>query len=393
MLSVLRWCAIHLRFSVVVDSIGSDIHNRDLRQIDLFAEQLDLTAALVRAGGLARGRIALVAIDNLAEVLLYRHLQFTFGASEEMGRLTAQRYDRRARERLRQDFDRRVTLAATEHTGTFSWSYPKPILDRVDATIFRVAHRYRNGVYHEDRHNAALLDPLTRLYLAAVGRAWCRAQPEVSMGGNERQLRGLNYISRHAQAGGLALPHAVVALSSELLGGLEVAPRTLATRLAADLERRAAGTDEARRKLVRRGLVASAHADMLRAAELRYVHRADPELVRLQEEASEVLGQLVAQPDDAPAEDLQERFVAAENGQRERIDALRADFRPKLSLGTAASIRKSAKQLREVRDIDRLLSRYEARDERLRLLESCLAWLDRSWDQMVTHEEEVARGK
>lgn len=198
----------------MVDSIGSDIHNRDLRQIDLFAEQLDLTAALVRAGGLARGRIALVAIDNLAEVLLYRHLQFTFGASEEMGRLTAQRYDRRARERLRQDFDRRVTLAATEHTGTFSWSYPKPILDRVDATIFRVAHRYRNGVYHEDRHNAALLDPLTRLSLVAVGRAWCRAQPEVSMGGYERQLRGLNYISRHAQAGGLALPHAVVALSN-----------------------------------------------------------------------------------------------------------------------------------------------------------------------------------
>jgi hypothetical protein len=37
-----------------------------------------LTAATIREGGIARGRTALVATDNLAEVLLYRHAQFTF---------------------------------------------------------------------------------------------------------------------------------------------------------------------------------------------------------------------------------------------------------------------------------------------------------------------------
>lgn len=377
----------------MVDSIGSELHSGDLAQIDLFAEQLDLAAELVRQGGLARGRVALVATDNLAEVLLYRHLQITFGASEETTRLIAQRYDERSRRRLRQDFDRRVTLAATDHAGPFSWSYPKPIVDSFDATIFRVAHRYRNGVYHEDRHNAALIDPLTRLYLAAMGRAWCRAQPEVSMGGYERTLDGLGYVSRHAKGGQLMLPHTVVALAGELLGGLDVSARRLAETLADDLSERATATDETRRQLVRRGLAAGAHADMLRAAELRYTHRADAELVRLQDEASDAIGQLVARSDDIAKDELEQRFVLAEDGQRERIEALRADFRPKLGLGTASSIRSSAKSVREIRDVDRLLSRYEARDERLRLLESCLAWLDRSWDQLVTHEEEIARGK
>ena len=57
----------------------------DLTRFELIAEQLVLAAGLVREGGLARERLALVAIDSLAEVVLYRHMQFTFGASEELG--------------------------------------------------------------------------------------------------------------------------------------------------------------------------------------------------------------------------------------------------------------------------------------------------------------------
>jgi hypothetical protein len=120
--------------------------------------------------------MALVATDNLAEVLLHHHVQLTFQASEDEGVLAVGRYDQRERDRLRNDFDRRVTLGQAEQTGVGAFAFPVPMLNDADATIFRVAHRYRNGVYHADRHNAALLDPLTRLYLAAVGRAWCRAQ-------------------------------------------------------------------------------------------------------------------------------------------------------------------------------------------------------------------------
>ena len=93
-------------------------------------------------------------------MLLYWYVQFTFDASEEIrGRVPVRRYDQRERGRLRQDFGRRVTLAMTEQEGLFTFAYPKPMLNQVDATTFRVARRYRNGVYHEDRHNRALLEP------------------------------------------------------------------------------------------------------------------------------------------------------------------------------------------------------------------------------------------
>ncbi len=369
----------------------------DLSRLELFTEQLDLAAQLVRAGGLARDRMALVAIDNLAEVLLYRHMQFTFDAGEQMGgRLAVRRYDQRERDRLRRDFDRRVTLAQTEPKGLFTFAFPKPLLDQVDAATFRVAHRYRNGIYHEDRHNQALLDPLTRLYLAAVGRAWCRAQPASSMGGLGDRLGEHPHVARTASRGVVSFPDAAHRITDDVLHNLDVNPRDLAERLAADLRQRADGTDEGRRELTRCGLVRDAHAEMLRAAELRHLHRADPELVRLQDEASGILGDLVARGnngDNAEVEDLEARFQNAEESQRERIDELRSAFHPQLNLGTASATRKAAKRLEQLRDLSQILMRYETHDRRLALLEGCLAWIDREWDHLVTTEEEVARGK
>jgi len=360
----------------------------------MFAEQLDLTAQLVRAGGLARGRMALVAIDNLAEVLLYRHMQFTFDASEEMGgRFAIPRYDQRERDRLRRDFDRRVRLAQTEHSRPLTFAYPKPMLNRMDADVFRVAHRYRNGVYHEDRHNDALLDPLARLYLSAVGRAWCRAQPRMSCGGAEERLSELPLIASTATRGVVSLGHTTQSLTRRLLQGLDVDPKDLAARVAADLVERANATDTARRELVRCGLPAEAHAEMLRASELRHLYRADPELVRHQEEASTLLSQLVGRSEDDPADDLIERYREAEESQRRRVIELRSTFRPRLNLATASSTRKAANRLEQLRDLSRILTRYQALDERLTLLEGCLAWIDREWDRYVTTEDEIARGK
>jgi hypothetical protein len=197
--------------------------------------------------------------------------------------------------------------------------------------------------------------------------------------------------TRTANGGLVSLPYAVEAIADELLQNVEVDPRDLAQRLATDLLQRADGTDAARRELVRCGLAADAHSEMLRAAELRHLHRADPELVRLQDEASGILGQLVAQADGLPVDDLRARFQAAEAEQRERIVELR--IRPRLNLATASSTRKAAQRLRQLRDLDRLLTHYEVHDDRLRLLEGCLAWIDREWDQLVNMEEEIARGK
>jgi hypothetical protein len=53
--------------------------------------------------------------------------------------------------------------------------FPKPILDTHDSVVVRVAHHYRNPIYHQDRHNPTLIHPVGRLYAQAVGRAFIRS--------------------------------------------------------------------------------------------------------------------------------------------------------------------------------------------------------------------------
>src|SRR6266487_4567607 len=49
----------------------------------LFVEQLEQAILLLESGRIARQRMALVALDNLAEGLIFHHLQKVFLASDE----------------------------------------------------------------------------------------------------------------------------------------------------------------------------------------------------------------------------------------------------------------------------------------------------------------------
>jgi hypothetical protein len=102
-------------------------------------------------------------------------MEETFVATESMGPLTPRRYDRQQRRRLVADFSARVELACGPPIG---FSKSQPLLDAPDASVFRVAHAYRNSLYHGDRHNPALGRSLAIVYLQAVGHTLVRSWPE-----------------------------------------------------------------------------------------------------------------------------------------------------------------------------------------------------------------------
>ena len=156
----------------------------------VFVEQFEVAVALATSGRLAQVRMALVAADHLAELLVSRHAKRSFESSEQSRWMRREQFGRADRKRIGRDFSRKIHLAERKHTAP-RWLAVPAILDESDAALFRLAHRARNGVYHEDRHNSALLIPLTWLYLAAVGRAFCRqyeAGSAVGGGGVEARV-------------------------------------------------------------------------------------------------------------------------------------------------------------------------------------------------------------
>jgi hypothetical protein len=101
-------------------------------------------------------------LDNLASLILNAHAERVFASGEGSRSHKRKRYSHRERRKILGDFNRMLTVAMVD-TGGPPWRSVSAILDESDAAVMRVAHSYRNAVYHQDRHNPALIAPLTAL--------------------------------------------------------------------------------------------------------------------------------------------------------------------------------------------------------------------------------------
>jgi hypothetical protein len=144
---------------------GRDDHARFL----VFIEQLDEACQLAMSSAVSKLRMALVAADNLAEVMLHRHKTRVVRLAGEGHKLDVPRLDARELKEFKSDFRARVKLAREGGGEGMAGYMLSPLLDEPDDAIFRTAHAYRNRVYHADHHNPAALPLLTRAYLCAVG--------------------------------------------------------------------------------------------------------------------------------------------------------------------------------------------------------------------------------
>lgn len=137
-----------------------------------FVEQLEQAVALLESGRPPLQRMALVALDTLAEGLLFCHMEEVFLASDEPTWVEHRTFAAKERRSARERFNKRAAIATEKLESASPVYYPERILNEHDAAVFRVAHHYRNPAYHEDRHNPTLIHPVGRLYAQATGRAF-----------------------------------------------------------------------------------------------------------------------------------------------------------------------------------------------------------------------------
>lgn len=365
--------------------------DRDLGRLVVHLEHISEAAALLRARGVVRERMALVAADHLAEVLLQDCMEATFVTTEQLGPVTPRRYNRVQRQQLVNDFSARVQLACEVPVGWGS----EPWLDARDASVFRVAHAYRNALYHGDRHNVALGRSLTVAYLQAVGRtlvrSWPRGHTFGGLASTDRRIRAFRRLG--ATVGSSFSPRAVAEdCVGNLIGSFRVQRATLCRQLVSDLEDRALAVEATVEGLSRSGLRREIQRDLVRAALLWAAFRADPELVRLQDEKDTLL-QSFGERAGGPADDVVEAYKANQSAIERRREALSEVFRAPVTIATAGRMSQSARKLASAEDTVALLERYRTLDERFALLEQAVASVDIEWDRMVQHELDLARGK
>jgi hypothetical protein len=366
-----------------------------LHDICFFAEQLEEVVELERSGRGPKQRIALVAADSLAEVVLYRHALSFFEASEGAVWWRPDAYPLERRRAILRDFRRKVALGEKRVDGPMTFHYPEPVLDRFDATVFRIAHSYRNAVHHRGDHNAALAGPLTRLYAGAVGRSFVRSiRGNSNMGGvSDERLAPVVALGWHQSAPGQIAPRAAaMEIMDRVCGSLEVERGSLCARLREDLEERADQIDGRLNALRRLGLDDVYLALTLGGAQVRAAHSADNVLVRLQEQEAEIMRSLMATEEEA-GDDTYRRVEAIRQSRSERMDELTAQFEPLVDLGTSLRVRQSARHLGRARDVSALVVRYQPLDEQLDVLAGAVDVVVRDWERQVEDEIDRRRGK
>lgn len=381
----------------------SERHGDDIERFRVFVDQLQEGVRLLEAGGTARQRMALVAFDTLAEGLLFRHLDRLFLISDEPYRGKHRTFPATERRRARDRFKKRVALATEELEGVWPFHYPPPILDALDAAVFRVAHHYRNPVYHEDRHNPTLIEPIGRLYAQAVGRAFVRAQragygvscskPRMEefaqLGWDGRS----GYFAWDGRGDGYFEPRAAAeAITQRICGHLNVDMKSLGLELYEDITYRCDAVDEDIAGLRRDGLSEERLRDFLVDVQDWAANRGDETVLRLQKEHQELEDAAMAKGEfDEATLDAMKKI---QHQQWEHLFGANRTRFSRVDLDSHVKIRTASERLRGWRGtLAGLLERYQSLDEELELLEEAMDYMVMQWDRHLQEELDAARGK
>lgn len=370
----------------------------------LIIEQLELARELIRTGSIARCRAALVVLDNLAEILLMDHAEIIFKDNEGFYRIRGLRFNSDDQRRIKNDFGRKIQLASNPYDAVLG--NIEPILLGPDATIFQVAHQYRNDVYHRGRHNPVLLKPLTKLYLIAVGRALVESfqdslwHQHLDIGPTDPRMSELErfgsavrkIIEQRSVASIRGQKRKLVAaVVANISKNAMVEASALASLLADDLELRVELVRGQLQSALRSGCQPEVLSWNLAWVQFANANRGDEKLHQLVDESNQI--KELPEEDEDLNQDVRAKLEQEDVELTEQILACHREYKAPVGLKTMKQVRGRAKRLRSVADLEPLLRRYSEADRILMRLETASWELAVMWDQRAQYEIDIARGK
>jgi hypothetical protein len=379
-------------------------------QFLVFVEQFAEARRLLDPHSIAHLRMALVAFDNLAEVLLARRIRALYRYAEDPLLAPVRRFDHRERTKLNDDFGARVMVAQWEPLeGSPLSHHLESLLDDLDAETFRVGHAYRRRAYHADEHNEAVLELVARAYLLAIGRAFVRIQPKNSGSSMRHRLNRLKDFgyepSSESRLPGYFVPaEAAEAVIAHVTGGLSVRVTEARSRLIADLEQRADWADAIVAELEAEGYDRHRVADTIPLVEFGELHGDDEILVQFDRAYDHARWSAFRDHEDEArfAERMTEADAALE-GRNKRFQELYASFQAKrasgrrarrpdpLDLGEIDRLRRLGRRLSSARTLAALHERYRKLDEGMEKLERALDEIAIGWARQIREEEDRIR--
>jgi hypothetical protein len=385
--------------------INERYEREEVAQFRVVLDTLEEVARHLNTDDFARHRIGLVLTDYIADILLARRVNRVVILSETGAWFEPrERFTDRDLNLLRQGFNRRLRVASQSYERAFTFGAGRPILDADGSEVLRVAHAYRNDVYHEDRHNPRSLPVVARAAIHAVAAVWRESLP--SKGATSRgatgplmdRLAAIGYETPSIFGRGAGPMFSLYAGADAFAGWLErelpFDVKAAARDLADDIDSRVAWAESMVEWLSGfEGPGAEQIEPSLHWHEFWDTHGGDPRLLELADEVTEHSAALLDTEDETEQARLNELLRELDEKRTAHFRSVYGAFTPTLGLSSLPKLRRRGRALAELRQPGRLLARYRTVDEQTRVFEDTLADVAIGWDRHVSEEVDRARGK
>lgn len=190
-----------------------------------FTETLEICREHAISENPSKTRLALIALDNLAEIFMYHKCQEIFESEDYIKHVIRPRLPMRLRGEAEKDFPGKVRFLSSI----------EKYISAHDAVILRISHSYRNVAFHRDEHNPSANGAIARILLDTVCRMFRTSYEHGGIVGGHPEidqiyLRKYGYIKPY-----LEFAEASQRISSNLIEGTEFSHATLRTILINDL--------------------------------------------------------------------------------------------------------------------------------------------------------------
>jgi hypothetical protein len=141
-------------------------------ELQITVEHLELSQTLLRSRSHSKARAAVILLDHVADVLMYRICVHDFERQEMIEKVMPPDVPAKARAEILFRFDKKVSYLAQT----------KRVISNVDAAVLLVGHRVRNFAYHRDYHNPSTISVLGRILYKSL----CQVLPLLAEHGEHR---------------------------------------------------------------------------------------------------------------------------------------------------------------------------------------------------------------
>lgn len=349
----------------------------DLEQFRLIVEQLEVCRDLVLTDVAPKSRMALILLDNAAEVILYRVSREALEDDVFFRRIVPARFSLKQRNAIERFFEPKLDFVASKNE-----------IDVASVEMLRVLHRYRNAAVHRDTHNPTVIPILARLACVAVSRLFASTRGGVrpSMAGYKEPM---DWLASYGLAGTfIDYEAAAKRIALQLQTGVEVSLQEAGRQLAEDLRERISRIRQVVSSELPLGDDTGRIDDMLKWFEFR------DQFPDLEYKLSERYRSLRYKIGEGSGDEVsRDEFIAAEEEFHEKYDARFASYEPQLTFERLATFGESIDSLRQAAGFNELLAGYAQIDETVTLYERSVGAARDSYEAQVQMEVDISRGK